>query len=76
MTRDEAEARVLESEAAITEPENLEGFLDRLGLSRSEMEDVLADPLRHMKYSKPESVVRRTLRTVKHRTLDPILGRH
>jgi hypothetical protein len=75
MTRQEAESRVFDHREAVTEPENLQWFLDRLNITASEMDQVLADPLRHMGYFGSESRVRQSLRTVKRRVVDPLLGR-
>ena len=67
MTREEAERRVSENKDSIGEPDNLAWFLGALGISREEMDGVLADPLRHMKYTKERSRAWRRLRALRHR---------
>jgi hypothetical protein len=69
MSRDEALRRVAESEKALKEPENLDYFLNSLGVSREEMEEVLADKRRHFKYLKQNNRVIRRLRNLKRRFL-------
>ena len=69
MTRDEALRRVSANKKALKEPENLDFFLNSLGISRQEMEEILADKHRHMKYLKQNSRVLRRLRNLKRRFL-------
>jgi hypothetical protein len=69
MTRREAKQRVAESRRLIKDPDNLEWFLETLGINREEMDKVLEDPLRHLKYLDQHSRVVRRLRALTHRIL-------
>ncbi|MBN1449863.1 MAG: hypothetical protein JW963_02525 [Anaerolineales bacterium] len=73
MTREEALQRIKEVEAS-AEPENLEWFLNTLEISREEMETILADPFRHLAFNTGGGIVWRTLRQVKRRILNPLMG--
>ena len=65
LERNEAERCVAEKRAALKEPSNLDFFLDALEISRSDMENVLSDPNRHVKYLKERSRVVRRLKALK-----------
>jgi predicted PP-loop superfamily ATPase len=62
MSREEAEDRVSEIKAKMQEPENLDWFLKTLKITKEEFDNVLSEPLRHMKYMKQRSRVLRRLR--------------
>ena len=67
MTREEAQKRIEEKREEIEEPENMGWFQDKLGITREEIENVLSDPLRHMKYLKDHSRAWRRIRALKKR---------
>ena len=63
LSREEALQRVSGSRE-VAEPENLNYFLDELGISREEMEEVLADRHRHVMYLKQNSRIIRRLKNL------------
>lgn len=65
MTREEALRRVEDNKRLLKEPENMTYFLDSLNISRDEMEEVLADKLKHLKYLKENSRIVRRLENLK-----------
>jgi predicted PP-loop superfamily ATPase len=69
LDKKEAERRVAEKKASLKEPSNLSSFLNALGISRDEMDGVLLQPMRHMKYLKERSRVVRRLKVFKKRLL-------
>jgi len=74
MTKKEALRRVAENRAAVAEPDNLDWFLDTLEVSREQLDKLVADPLRHMKYIEEPGRLWRILRTLKHWLLGAALG--
>lgn len=64
MSKKEAENKVAESKASIKEPENLQWFFDVLEITRNDFENVLSDPMRHMKFMKQENPILRRLRYI------------
>ncbi|UCG16677.1 MAG: hypothetical protein JSV19_01310 [Phycisphaerales bacterium] len=73
MDRDEALAKVSERGDAIREPGNMDWFLGALGLSEAEFEEVLRDPLRHMKYRSEPGWLWRACRAAKRAIVNPLL---
>jgi hypothetical protein len=51
------------------EPENLKWFLNELGISQAEMDEVLEDPMRHMKYLKKHSPVLRRIKALEKKRI-------
>lgn len=74
MSRDEALRRVSERHGETGRPENLDWFLSALDISESEFEEVLRDPLRHMKYRKEPGRLWWWCRATKRAILNPLLG--
>ena len=74
MTREEALGTVSELGCELTEPKNLAWFLNTLGISRAEFDQVLSDPLRHMQYRREPGRVWRFCRATKRVFLNPLLG--
>jgi len=73
MTREEALRKVSEHDNETAEPENLGLLLNALGISRAQFEEVLRDPLRHMKYRKEPGQLWRACRAAKRLLLNPPL---
>jgi hypothetical protein len=69
MTKKEAEMKVSENLGKAGVPGNLDAFLQDLNITKQEMDEVLADPTRHMKYLKQRSRVLRRLRALKNKTI-------
>ena len=64
-----AKRRVDEKKVSIPEPSNLEFFLETLSITKDEMVGVLADPTKHMKYTKENSPMIRRLKNLKKKFL-------
>jgi hypothetical protein len=69
LDRKEANKRVAEKKSSIKEPSNLNFFLNALNITKEEMDGILSDPTKHMKYTKENSTIVRRLRTLKKRVL-------
>jgi len=69
LDRKEAEMRVTQKKSSLKEPSNLSFFLNALDISKDEMDSILSDPMRHMKYTKQRSRVLRRLKALKKRLL-------
>ena len=69
LDRNEAERLVAEKKDSLKEPSNLDFFLNALEISRVDMENVLSDPNRHLKYLKERSRIIRRLKAIKKRLL-------
>lgn len=69
LDRNEAERRVAEKKESLKEPSNLNIFLNALEISRTDMENVLSDPDRHLKYLKERSRIIRRLKALGKRLL-------
>jgi len=68
MTKSEALKQVEEARQKLGgEPPVLQLFLDSLEITREDFEDVILDPLRHLKYLKGVHPAVRRLKTIKHR---------
>ena len=50
MTKEEALHHVAEAKSVIREPMNLTWFMNKLDITRQELDDALSNPLRHMQY--------------------------
>jgi hypothetical protein len=61
----EAEGRVAEKRSSLTKPSNLEFFLNALEITEAQMDSILSDPNKHIKYLKERSRVKRRLRNLK-----------
>ncbi len=72
MTREEAERKVAENREKTGLPGNLDAFLQDLNITKEEMDEVLANPKRHMKYLTQRSRVTRRLRALKERTIQVV----
>lgn len=56
MTREAAEAALATADTNPTEPADLDALLGRIGLDRDQLEQALAEPLRHLRYKVPDEV--------------------
>ncbi len=74
MTREEAKWKVSKNRAVKTEPDNLDWFLDTLQVSREQMNTVLADRFRHMRYIKNERRLWHAIGDARSLLLNAILG--
>jgi hypothetical protein len=66
MPRDEARRHVEEEKMKVDHPAELDWFLDNTGITEKEFDDVLSNPLRHIKYTKKKSAAVRRIRALKH----------
>jgi len=69
LTKEEARKKVSNEIKEIQEPKNLQWFLDELGITQAEMDKVLEDPMRHMKYLKERSRIVRRLKAMKKKRI-------
>lgn len=69
MTKEEAAKKVFEKRTSIKEPGNLNWFLDTFGISKEELDTILADPMRHIKYLKNRSRVLRRFCALKKKRI-------
>jgi hypothetical protein len=67
LTKEEAKKKILKDMEEIHVPKNLSWFLDELGISQAEMDEVLEDPMRHMKYLKQRSPLLRRIKAIKNK---------
>ncbi len=69
LSREEAEKKVSENISSLQEPSSLNFFLNELNISREEMENVISDPLKHIKYITKRNRILRRLKYIKKRFL-------
>lgn len=65
MTRSEAITQIEKAKKRGGRPHELKLFFDKLGITEKEFEEVLASPMRHLKYLKKRSAVIRRIKVLK-----------
>ncbi|PXF59973.1 MAG: hypothetical protein C4B58_02135 [Deltaproteobacteria bacterium] len=65
MTRSEALTQIEKAKKRGGRPHELKLFFDKLGITEKEFEEVLASPMRHLKYLKKRSAVIRRIKALK-----------
>ena len=69
LERTEAEKRVAAKKTSMEEPSNLDFFLNALGITKDEMDGVLAEPTKHIRYMEERSPIIRRLHMIKKHIL-------
>ena len=66
MTKDEAMKHVEEQKMKTGRPAELDLFLENIGITAKEFDEVLSNPLRHLKYLKKKSAAVRRIKALNH----------
>jgi hypothetical protein len=69
MSRKEALEKIAANKAKLHEPDNFQWFLDTLKITRENFNKVISEPLKHMKYMKQRSPIKRRLKHLKSKLI-------